>query len=217
MEPIPTPPNPFIADAGSFVLPLLAEWFFLPGDWLIYFLASHAPAIAAALDVGPADYGGTLAGFLAWVFWVAGPIASIAAAAAVRRFDENVTRRIAYAAAELRRRLRMAIAMARYRRGRRAARREPSFDVEELPSLRRDELLVLALHSRLAPGFALTADDVAEELGRRGHEIRAVLERLQKLTLLQATVGGLEGETAYTLTAAGRAALRLHHASPRIA
>jgi hypothetical protein len=217
MESIPTPPNPFVADAGSFVLPSLAEWFFLPGDWLIYFLASRAPALAGALDVGPADYGGTLAGFLAWIFWVGAPIASIAGAAAVRRFDENATRRIAYAAAELRRRVRMTIAMARYRRGRRLVRHEPSFDVEELPSLRRDELLVLGLHLKLAPGFALTADDVAEDLDRRGHEIRAVLERLQKLRLLQATVGGLDGETAYTLTAAGRAVLRLHHARPRTA
>ena len=217
MEPIPTPPNPFIADAGSLVLPSFAEWFFLPGDWLIYFLASRAPAFAAALGVGPDDYGGTLAGFLAWMFWVGAPIASIAAASAVRRFDERVTRGIAGVAAELRRRVRMAIAIARYRRQRSASRQEPSFDVEELPSLRRDELHVLGLHAKLAPGFALTADDVAEELDRRGHEIRALLERLQKLKLLQATVGGLEGETAYTLTAAGRAALRLHHASPRIA
>ena len=217
MEPIPTPPNPFVTDAGSFVLPSLAEWFFLPGDWLIYLLATRAPALAAALDVGPADYGGTLSGFLSWAFWVGAPIASIAAAAAVRRFDENVTRRIAYAVAELKRRLRMGVAMARYRRRRKASRQEPSFDVEELPRLRNDELEALALHAKLTPGFALTADDVAEELDRRGHEIRAVLERLQKLKLLQATVGGLEGETAYTLTPAGRAALRLHHASPRIA
>lgn len=217
MEPIPTPPNPFVADAGALVLPSIAEWFFLPGDWLIYLLASRAPALANALDVGPADYGGTFAGFLAWVFWVGAPLASIAMAAAVRRFDEKLTRGIAGAVAELRRRARMAIAIARYRRNRRVPRREPSFDVEELPSLRRDELNVLELHAKLAPGFALTADDVAEELDRRGHEIRAALERLQKLKLLQATVGGLEGETAYTLTAAGRAALRLHHASPKIA
>jgi len=217
MEPIPTPPNPFVADTGSFVLPSLAEWFFLPGDWLIYLLASRAPAVADALDVGAADYGGALSGFLAWVFWVGAPIASVAAASAVRRFDERVTRGIAGAIAELRRRVRMAIAIARHRRQQRNSRKEPSFDVEELPSLRRDELLALGLHAKLAPGFALTADDVAEELGRRGHEVRAVLERLQKLALLQATVGGLEGETAYTLTAAGRAALRLHHASPRVA
>lgn len=217
MESIPTPPNPFVTDAGSFVLPSPAEWFFLPGDWLIYLLASRAPGVAAVLDVGPADYGGAFSGFLAWVFWVGAPIASIAAAHAVRRFDENVTRRIAYAVAELKRRVRMAVAMARYRRLKKSSRQEPSFDVEELPRLKNDELRALALHAKLAPGFALTADDVAEELGRRNHEIRAVLERLQKLELLQATVGGLEGETAYTLTAAGRAALRLHHASPRIA
>jgi DNA-binding MarR family transcriptional regulator len=217
METIPTPPNPFIDDFGQLVIPSFGEWFFLPGDWVIYLLTSRVPAVAELLELSVGDYGGTLAGFLAWVCWVAFAIASIAASAAVRRFDRAVTQRLAELVAELRRHARMAIVLARYRRERHTERKEPSIDVGELPGLRPDELRILRLHAKLAPGFALAVSDVADELGARSHEVRAALERLQKLALLQATVGGLDGETAYTLTAAGRALLQMRHARPRTA
>jgi DNA-binding MarR family transcriptional regulator len=217
MEPIPTPPNPFIADAGAFAIPSFDEWFFLPGDWLIYLLASRAPAAAELLRIGPAEYGGTLAGLFAWVCWIALAVAAIVATSALRRFDRALTGHIVGAAVEVRRRVRMAIAFARYRRKARGRRKEPAFDVGEEPSLGRDELRALELHAKLAPGFALAVSDIAEELDARVHEVRAALERLQKLQLLQSTVGGLDGETAYTLTAAGGALLQMRHARPRTA
>ena len=101
--------------------------------------------------------------------------------------------------------MRMAMVFAQYRRKVAAQRKEPSFDVSEEPGLSRDELRVLELHARLSPGFALSTSDVAHEFGTRAATRSATsLERLQKLKLLQATVGGLDGETAYTLSAAGR-------------
>jgi hypothetical protein len=215
MESIPKPSNPFVADTGALVLPSFGEWFLLPGDWFIYLLASRAPSVAELLRVGPADYGGTLAGFVAWIFWLLLFIAAIATTAAVRRFDRALTSGIVGAAVELRRRVRMALVRARYRRKGREHLARPQVDVAELPSLRRDELRALELHARLAPGFALAVSDVAEELHVRAHQARASLERLQQLELLRATVGGLDGETAYTLTAAGRALLEMYRARPR--
>jgi hypothetical protein len=217
MEPIPTPDNPFVAETGALVLPSLMEWFFLPGDWLIYLVASRIPWAAQLLQIGPADYGGALAGLLAWVSWLLLALAAIAATAAVRRFDRALTSGIAGVAIEVRRRIRMALAFARYRRKRREVRTEPSIDVGELPPLSRDELRALELHARLAPGFALAVSDVAEGLAARGYEVGGLLERLRQLNLLQTTVGGLDGEPAYTLTAAGRALLRLHHGRLRTA
>jgi hypothetical protein len=215
MDPIATPANPFFVD-GAIAIPSFEEWFFLPGDWLIYLLASRVPPLAALLGVGPADYGGAFAGLLSWLLWIAFAIALIAAAATVRRFDRAVTRGIVDGVAELERRIRMAVAFARYRRRRKVVRKEPTFDGEE-PTLSRDEERALELHARLAPGFALAVSDVAEELGVRVYEVRSVVERLQRLKLLQSTVGGLDGETAYTLTSAGRALLRLRHARPTTA
>ena len=103
METLSTPPNPFVAD-GALAVPSFEQWFFLPGDWGLYLLASRAPAVAEFLGIGAADYGGTLAGFLAWIIWLLLAIALIAATSAVRRFDRTITRGIADGIAELKRR-----------------------------------------------------------------------------------------------------------------
>jgi hypothetical protein len=215
MEPITKPPNPFMTDAGGLALASVGDVFFLPGDWLIYLLASRVPGAADLLALGPGDYGGTLAAFLSSAAWLALALGAIATTSAVRRFDRALTSVIVGAALDARRRLRMALVFARYRRKRQQVRTEPAIDVGELPSLRPVELRVLELHARLAPGFALAVSDVAEELAARGYEVRGVLERLRQLNLLQATVGGLDGEPAYTLTATGRALLRLARMRPR--
>lgn len=215
MEPIPKPSNPFIADTGALALPSFGEWFFLPGDWLIYVLASRVPSVAELLQIGPADYGGKLAGFAAWIFWLLLAIALITVTAAVRRFDRALTGGIVGAAVELRRRLRMALVRVRHRRTGREHLAQPAIDVGELPSLRRDELRALELHAKLAPGFALAVSEIADELQLRVHQARALLERLQQLGLLRSTVGGLDGETAYTLSAAGRALLEMYSARLR--
>jgi hypothetical protein len=214
MEPIPTPSNPFLAADGQLTFPSFLEWFFLPGDWLIYLLTSRVPAVAEILGISAADYGGKLSGVLAWVAWIVLAIAVIALTSAVRRFDRALTSRIVAGVAEVKRRVRMGIAFARYRRQKRSERREPTFDGEE-PTLSRDEARALQLHTKLAPGFALAIGDYVEELDLRAHEVRAALERLQRLQLLQPTVGGLDGDTAYTLTASGRALLQLRHARPK--
>ena len=217
MEPITAPPNPFVAETGSLVIPSFEELFFLPGDWFIYLLSSRAPPVAEMLGMSPADYGGTLAGFIAWTCWIVLAILGIATTSAVRRVDRALTGGIVDLGLELRRRVRMVFVFAEYRRKVRKQRREPTIDVVEEPGLSRDELRVLQLHAKLSPGFALSTSDVAQELRTSGHEIRGALERLQKLNLLRATVGGLDGETAYTLSPAGRTLLQVRHARPRIA
>jgi hypothetical protein len=217
MEPISAPPNPFIAETGSLLIPSFEEWFYLPGDWVLYLLASRLPAVAGLFGVSDPAYGGTLAALIAWTCWIVFALALIIFTSAVRSFDRALTDNIVGAAVEVRRRVRMAITFVQYRRRRRAKRKEPAIDVGEEPGLSRDEMRVLIVHSKLAPGFALSTSDVARELDTRGHEIRGALERLQKLKLLQATVGGLDGETAYTLTAAGRSVLQIRRAEPRMA
>jgi hypothetical protein len=217
MEPITAPPNPFVAETGSLVFPSFEDVFFLPGDWIIYFLSSRAAPVAEMFGVGPADYGGTLAGFLAWFCWISLALVAIATTSAVRRFDRALTYGVIDAAMGLRRRVRMAFVFADYRRKLRAQRKEPTIDVVEEPGLSRDELRVLQLHAKLSPGFALSTRDVAEELNKSVHEIRGALERLKKLNLLNATVGGYDGETAYTLSPAGRTLLQIRHARPRVA
>jgi hypothetical protein len=215
METLPIPPNPFVAD-GALAIPTFEDWFYLPGNWALYLLGSQAPGTAGMLGIGSEDYGGFAAGMIAWLFWIALAVALIVTTSAVRRVDAAMTRGLAAGFADLRRRARMALAFARYRRRRRVVRREPTFDGEE-PSLSSDEVRALELHAKLAPGFALSVSDVGEELDLRAHQARAVLERLSQLKLLQSTVGGLDGEPAYTVTAGGRALLRMSHSRPSVA
>lgn len=120
MSSISPPPNPFLADAG-WRLPALDEVFFLPGDWAIYALATHAPSLAAMLGVGSADYGGLYAGVLSFWFWVLLSLALVMAAAAVRSLDRALTYRIAMLHADLKYRVRVWRQLAAYRR--RAVRR----------------------------------------------------------------------------------------------
>ena len=203
MDVLAQPPNPFIDDAGTLALPSLAKLYCLPGDWAIYGVATYAPWAAQWLGIEAADYGSAYSVAVSLVAWAALTILLIVAWAAVRDVDRAVTRGVSRLASETMRRIRMAIARFKYRHGPKR-RTEPAIEVTEVPELKLDELRVLRLHASLGPGYALAVSDVAERLEARGYQIRGVLEHLQGLKLLQATVGGLDGESAYTLTPLGR-------------
>lgn len=206
MDALAPPPNPFSDDAGALVFPSLFELFCLPGDWAIYAVARYVPAMAEWLRVGAADYGSAYSAAVSIVAWSLLTILLIVAWSAVRDFDRAVTRRASSIYAETLRHIRMVIARVKYR-SRPKRRTEPVIEVTEMPGLGLDEIRVLRVHASVGPGYALAVSDVAERLEARGYQIRSVLERLQALKLLQATVGGLDGETAYTLTPLGRALL----------
>jgi hypothetical protein len=136
MDSIPQPLNPFIAASGGLQLPSLQEVFLLPGDWVIYLLSAYASPVAAALNIGPADYGGGYAAAAALVCWVAVLILAIVVGAAVRNWDRAVTRWLAELRADLLRRVRMVIALAAYRRRQRNKRIEPTLDPPESGELK---------------------------------------------------------------------------------
>jgi hypothetical protein len=206
MDVLAQPPNPFSDDAGALVFPSLSQLFCLPGDWAIYAVARYVPAVAEWLGVGAADYGSAYSAAVSLVAWSFLTILLIVAWAAVRDFDRAVTRRVIWLYTEALRHIRMGIARVKHRAGLKR-RTEPVIEVTEMPGLGPDEIRVLRVHASVGPGYALAVSDVAERLEARGYQIRGVLERLQTLKLLQATVGGLDGETAYTMTPLGRALL----------
>jgi predicted ArsR family transcriptional regulator len=59
----------------------------------------------------------------------------------------------------------------------------------------------------LEPGYASSAIDVARALSVRAEEMRDLLDALQRRGLVVRTLGGGEGESGYTLSQRGRAAL----------
>jgi hypothetical protein len=205
MDVLAQPENPFVDDAGAFVFPSLLQLFCLPGDWAIYVVARYLPAQAEWLGVGAAEYGSAYSVAASLAGWVLVSIVLIMTWAAIRDADRAVTRSMSGLYSETLRQIRMAIARLKYGR-RPKPRTEPVLEVSEWPALSVDEIRVLREHATVGPGYALAVSDIAERLETRGYQIRGVLERLQTLKLLQSTVGGLDGETAYTMTPFGRAA-----------
>jgi DNA-binding MarR family transcriptional regulator len=220
MNPISKPADPFesafgaeaatVSDVGAW----LQQLFFLPGDWLLWTLASYAPPIARFFELSTADYGGVFSGVVSALVWLALLILGSIAYTAVRDFDQALTARIVQLYEDARRRIRVAANVIAYRirqiRTRRAdtRRNAPAAEFSEEIDVSIAELRVLHAHAQLPPGYALSVSDVAAALGRRKHDVQQTLSRLKQLNLLNSTVGGLDGESAYTLTPAGRAFLQ---------
>jgi len=135
MDELPTPPNPFLADeaGAALAMPSPFELFFLPGDWTIYLAARYAPALAEWLGLGADDYGTPLAGVVSLALWLLTFVGLIIAWASIRSLDRAVTRGIAAGYADVRRRIRMLVVLASYRRRQRSKRTEPTIVVEENP------------------------------------------------------------------------------------
>jgi DNA-binding MarR family transcriptional regulator len=209
----------FLGDAQPLTISRLGEGllvlFFAPGDWLLWTVVSYAPPVAAFLEISAADYGGVLSGFISALAWLAALVIVSVVAMAVRDFDQALTCRIVQWHQDVRRRIRVASNLIGFRWRRLAERRgsqrrrvEPTIELSEELDVSVAELRVLHAHSELPPGYALPLSDAAVRLGAAKADVERMLSRLKQLNLLCSTVGGLDGESAYTLTAAGRAFLQ---------
>ena len=183
--------------------------FFLPGDWLIWTMATYASPIARFLELGPSAYGGILSGVVSALAWLASLLVVIIVYGKVRDFDHALTAMIGRGFAETRRRIRMSVVLTgvRLRSLRPKARKEPHVEVAQEIELSEVELNVLRLNADLPRGYALSESDIAEKLELRKNRTQEVLGKLRKLGLLETTLGGGDGETAYRLTGAGRGLL----------
>jgi hypothetical protein len=191
-----------LSDAGLWI----GEAFFLPGDWLIWAVATYAPPVAEFFEISAGDYGGVLSGFVSALAW-AGLVLGVGVLfGAVRDFDRALTSRIGRFVAETRRRLRVGWALLTYRlrRGRREPSKRDGVELSEEIELSSLELRVLRLHAELRAGYALAVSEVATALGLRRNQALDTLSRLKQLNFLETTLGGSEGESAFRLTRAGR-------------
>ena len=223
---ISKPPNVFHVDVngdGAFtisdVLHFLGNAFFVPGDWLIWTTATYAPSLAGFLELGPSAYGGILSGFVSAFAWLASLLLLIIVWGSIRELDRALTSLIVRGYAEARRRIRVTVALLGYRlRSLHPRSPKPAgVEVSEGIELNAVELAVLQLYTNVQSGYALSESEVAERLELRRHRAEEALGRLRKLGMLEATLGGSEGESAYRLTGAGRGLLvhrQLSRASP---
>jgi hypothetical protein len=221
MELIPTPPDPFerldpVSLTIGDLLPFLVELFFLPGNWLIWAVAAHAPAVARFLEIGATGYGGVQAGCVSALVWIASTVAVSIGYRSVRDFDAAITSTIVRGWADLRRRIRIARTLAIYRLRERRARAAPSSTVElaEELELNAPALRLLRAHAAIAPGYALPVSEAAAAIRSSRHDTLRILGHLKSLQLIRATLGGPDGETAHVLTAAGRGYLLFKQMMP---
>ena len=223
MEPISTPPDPFIvADTGAFAIgdlpAVLAVLFFVPGDWLLWSILVYAPAAARFLAIGPDDFGGPLSASLSALAWAAVLIVATIAYQAIRDFDDALTAAIVRGWNDARTRVRIAWRLTSYRlnelgKRRPAAARRLEVDAEELV-LDEDALKLLRALASPAAGRGLRLRDAAALIHCSKRDARHALERLKTLQLARTTVRTSDGEAVYVLTAAGRGFLLFRQLVP---
>jgi hypothetical protein len=219
-EPIPVPPGIEAAGADAWLASddwsvLVYQLFFLPGDGLVWAIASYAPSVAAFLEIGPDDYGSVLGGFVSACAWIVLVVTTAIVYQKIRDVDDALTRGVATLGADLVRGARIARALLVRTLRERKKPREATIEVAEDIDLGREELRVLRLHGDLKPGYALAVSEVATTIHARVRHAQELLERLTKLQLLESTVGGLDGENAYRLTRSGRAFLIFRQMKPK--
>lgn len=223
---IAKPPSVWLIDVngdGAFTISDVLLWlgnaFFLPGDWLIWTAATYLPAATGFLELGPSAYGGLLSGSISAVAWLVAALIFIIVYGSIREFDRTLTSWIVRGYAEARRKIRVGTTLLGYRL--RSLRRPPKAApaaVSQEIDLTAAELAVLQLYADVQGGYALAESEIAERLELRKNNAADVLARLRKLGLLETTLGGSDGESAYRLTGAGRGLLvykQLHRAQPR--
>jgi DNA-binding MarR family transcriptional regulator len=66
------------------------------------------------------------------------------------------------------------------------------------------DIAVLEAEARLAPGFSLTAPDIAESLRVRPAQAQETLDKLRKLELVNDSIGTQDGFAGYQITESGR-------------
>jgi DNA-binding MarR family transcriptional regulator len=220
---VPNPLNQMTLDAngdGQLTVGDLPESvgaaFFLPGDIFLWALSTYATPLARLLEISPADYGGVLSGFVSTCVWLASYVGLAVTYHFVRDVDRRLTRATTQLFVTIALRLRIARALLLQRWRALIATRTPSNGVDFAKDLdlSASQLRALRLHAELSAGYALSVGEVARALGAHSRATQDLLDGLKELGLLNRTIGGADDQSAYTLTAAGRALLLFRQITP---
>ncbi|HSG63838.1 MAG TPA: hypothetical protein VLD39_02515, partial [Gammaproteobacteria bacterium] len=189
----------------------LVHIFFLPGDGLLWLMLTYMPGLARFLELDEGHYGGVFAAIGSAVVWLLTLVFVGTAYGMLMDLDRALTARVRAWYAEGLRRLRVArrwttCELRRLRSSlptRRPPQRRDEIDIAEL-ALSDVELETLRSHALLAPGYVMSASDLAGSLEIRRSQASQLLAKLEKLALLQRSFSTNEGESGYRLSAAGR-------------
>lgn len=182
----------------------LSQAFLLPGDYIFGLLATRAPWLSDYLGLNAEDYGVIYAAVLSATAWLFAAVLVKAGYNMIRNFVESMFYGVRNLAVQISHRLRMIrlklvapIRRVRQRFNATGSVYFEEFDVDDL------QLAILRAQSKRAPGHAITAVDIAEELGVRPLQAQQALDSLKKLHLVEVSFGTSDGFSGYFLTRPG--------------
>ena len=188
----------------------LVQLYFLPGNAVLWVLLSYLPSFAGFLELGSDSYNGLFTATVAAAVWLFTIVMIGVVFGAVRNFDRALTAYCVRASNELLRLGRVfrrwSFCQAQRLRAALTLRRHQSrcdIDLDEL-ALDDLELEVLRSHALLAPGFVMGVAELAVSLEIRRSEAQQLVEKLERLSLLQRGFAESDGGTGYRLSQPGR-------------
>jgi DNA-binding MarR family transcriptional regulator len=201
---------------GRFSLGDIWAWavqlLFLPGDAAIAALVTYLPKLAAFLELGPDDYGGTLSVAVSVAIWLVVLILAGLVANFIRNFDQALTTYIAIRYNDGKRGIRIFrrrfTSWIGYLRQQRRAR-ERGVIVGEL-DLERFDSTVLRCFADSGEVNILAAADVANRLKVSLRQVQSALRRLTEYHLVERAFGTDEGRDGHHITRAGQIYLIEH-------
>jgi hypothetical protein len=195
-----------VTDAWLWVVQL----FFVPGNAVLWLLLTYVPGFASFLELGSGSYNGLFTAIVSVAIWLFAVVMIGVVIGAVRNFDRVLTAVFVRAYNELLRKGRVlkrwSFCQAQRLRAALLIRRQQSrFDMD-LDELNLDDLEVEVLrsHALLAPGFVMGVTELAGSLEIRRGQAQQLVEKLEKLTLLQRAFAESDGGTGYRLSQPGR-------------
>jgi len=182
----------------------LSQAFLVPGDYILGLLITRAPWLLDYVELNAEDYGVVYAAVLSAATWLFAAMLVKAGYNMIRNVVDSMFYGVRNLAVQVSHRLRMIrlklVAPIRRVQQRFNATRSvyfEEFDVDDL------QVAILRAQSKRAPGHAITAVDIAEELGVRPLRAQQALDSLRKLHLVEVSFGTSDGFSGYFLTRPG--------------
>ncbi|MCH8073859.1 MAG: hypothetical protein IIA09_18155 [Proteobacteria bacterium] len=183
---------------------VIYDAFLLPGDFVLTQFVAHAPTLALRLGIGGEGDGLMLPAVLSLLVW----LLLVVVAWKFVRLLQNIARivnaairticfRTSYGIRSVKTKL---VCILRQRIPRRGSSRADT--IPEVPFDNLD-LAVLRTSAALAPGFALSAPELAGQLTMRPAQVQRSLDKLRKYELVDSVIGSTDGFDNYRLTRSG--------------
>ena len=178
--------------------------FLAPGDYVLTSLKTQAPVLLDSSGLNTDEYALVYAAVLSAGMWLAAVVMVKAVYRIIRDLLEslvyslrNLAKAVAHRSRMARWRLRTPIRKLQQRFRTTKSVHLEEFDIDDL------QLAILRMQSKLPPGHAITALDIANEFGVGQTRAQQALDTLRKLHLVEVAFGTTDGFPNYSLTRPG--------------